>query len=270
MTSTSCRSAGTSTRGSGASSAASWTRSSSPRPASSAARRDAAVHAAVPRPRSCCPPSARARSRSSAAPDDAGTRDLLAGIADPVAEATAAAERAFLVAIGGDCNTPLAAHAWVGGGRVTLRAMVIDPEGRERVDETGTRPVAGGGAPGPRGRGASTRGRGGAGCSADERARVPGGGGARRSGPPHPPRGALPRDRGRRGARLPRRTRRCFRSCGRRPRSSPSGVPTTRRLAQARHRGPADRARARGQVVCGSRTATRSCSGAAARRRKRS
>jgi hydroxymethylbilane synthase len=74
--------------------------------------------------------------------DDVGTRELLAGISDPVAEATAAAERAFLVAIGGDCNTPLAAHARVDGARVTLRAMVIDPEGRERVDETGTGPVA--------------------------------------------------------------------------------------------------------------------------------
>ena len=74
--------------------------------------------------------------------DDARTRDLLAGISDPDAETAAAAERAFLVAIGGDCNTPLAAHARVDGGRVTLRAMVIDPEGRERVDESGTRPAA--------------------------------------------------------------------------------------------------------------------------------
>jgi hydroxymethylbilane synthase len=65
--------------------------------------------------------------------DDAPTRELLAAIEDPVAAAAAAAERGFLVAIGGDCNTPLAAHAEVAGERLTLRALVTDPEGRERV-----------------------------------------------------------------------------------------------------------------------------------------
>jgi hydroxymethylbilane synthase len=74
--------------------------------------------------------------------DDARTRELLAGISDPIAEAAAAAERGFLAAIGGDCNTPLAAHASVDGGRLTLRALVIDPEGRERVEDARGGPVA--------------------------------------------------------------------------------------------------------------------------------
>jgi hydroxymethylbilane synthase len=74
--------------------------------------------------------------------DDAGTRELLRGIADADAEAAAAAERGFLAAIGGDCNTPLAAHARVEGGRITLRALVTDVEGRERVEDTRTRMVA--------------------------------------------------------------------------------------------------------------------------------
>jgi hydroxymethylbilane synthase len=74
--------------------------------------------------------------------DDARTRELLAGIADATAEAAAAAERGFLAAIGGDCNTPLAAYAQVDGGRITLWALVTDPEGRERVEDTRTRAVA--------------------------------------------------------------------------------------------------------------------------------
>jgi hydroxymethylbilane synthase len=65
--------------------------------------------------------------------DDGGTREILAAIEDPVAAAAAAAERSFLAAIGGDCNTPLAAYAEVAGGRLTLRALVIDAEGRERI-----------------------------------------------------------------------------------------------------------------------------------------
>ncbi|MCW5892870.1 MAG: hydroxymethylbilane synthase [bacterium] len=66
--------------------------------------------------------------------DDAATRACLRVVADADAEVAVAAERAFLHAIGGDCNTPMAAHAEVAGARVALRAMVIDPDGRERVE----------------------------------------------------------------------------------------------------------------------------------------
>jgi hydroxymethylbilane synthase len=72
--------------------------------------------------------------------DAADTRARLRAIADADAEVAVAAERAFLHAIGGDCNTPLAAHAVVDGGRVRLRAMVIDPDGTERFDEAGDAP----------------------------------------------------------------------------------------------------------------------------------
>ena len=74
--------------------------------------------------------------------DDARTRELLAGISDPTAEAAVSAERGFLVAIGGDCNTPLAACARVDHDRITLRALVTDPEGRERVEDARTRSIA--------------------------------------------------------------------------------------------------------------------------------
>jgi hydroxymethylbilane synthase len=76
--------------------------------------------------------------------DDAPTSELLAAIEDPVAAAATAAERSFLAAIGGDCNTPLAAYAEVAGERLTLRALVTDPEGRERIATARTGRVADG------------------------------------------------------------------------------------------------------------------------------
>jgi len=39
------------------------------------------------------------------------------------------AERAFLWRVGGSCRTPLAAHAVVAGGSVTLRALIASPDG---------------------------------------------------------------------------------------------------------------------------------------------
>ena len=70
--------------------------------------------------------------------DDGRTRELLAGIEDEASATAVRAERSFLLAVGGDCNTPLAAHATVGGGRVDLRALVTDHDGRRWLEETGT------------------------------------------------------------------------------------------------------------------------------------
>jgi len=74
--------------------------------------------------------------------DAAPTRALLAAVEDRAAATAVAAERAFLLAIGGDCNTPLAAHATVADGRVTLRALVIDQDGRRWLEEAGSAPAA--------------------------------------------------------------------------------------------------------------------------------
>jgi hydroxymethylbilane synthase len=74
--------------------------------------------------------------------DDAATRALIAAIEDSSAAAAVAAERAFLLAIGGDCNTPLAAHATVADGRVSLRALVTDLEGRRSLEEADSAPMA--------------------------------------------------------------------------------------------------------------------------------
>src|SRR5262249_55926034 len=68
---------------------------------------------------------------------DAATRSLLAAVADRDAADSVAAERAFLLAIGGDCNTPLAAHARVAGDRIHLRVQVSDLDGREWLEDQG-------------------------------------------------------------------------------------------------------------------------------------
>jgi hydroxymethylbilane synthase len=65
--------------------------------------------------------------------DDAKTRDVLSAMHDPVSATCVAAERGVLVALEGDCKTPIAAYA----DRVTadagpvlrLRAFIADPDG---------------------------------------------------------------------------------------------------------------------------------------------
>jgi hydroxymethylbilane synthase len=72
---------------------------------------------------------------------DGPTASLLRAVEDPGAATAVAAERGFLLGIGGDCNTPLAAHATVMDGIVVLRALVIDHDGRRRLEDTARAPV---------------------------------------------------------------------------------------------------------------------------------
>jgi len=74
--------------------------------------------------------------------DDAATRAALAAVDDPGASTTTAAERAFLIGVGGDCSTALAAHATLADGRVTLRALVLDPAGTRVVEDRDSAPAA--------------------------------------------------------------------------------------------------------------------------------
>jgi len=73
---------------------------------------------------------------------DADTRALLAGVADADARDAVTAERAFLIAIGGDCNTPLAAYGRVVAGEVRLRVQVSDLDGREWFEDEDAAPRA--------------------------------------------------------------------------------------------------------------------------------
>jgi len=68
--------------------------------------------------------------------DDLATRTLLGALDDPASAQAIAAERSFLVAIGGDCNTPLAAHATVTALRLRLRAQVSDIAGERWLEDT--------------------------------------------------------------------------------------------------------------------------------------
>jgi hydroxymethylbilane synthase len=67
--------------------------------------------------------------------DDAATRTVLARIDHAPSARALAAERAFLQAIGGDCNTPLAAHATEAEGRLRLRAQVCDLDGHRWLED---------------------------------------------------------------------------------------------------------------------------------------
>jgi len=58
----------------------------------------------------------------------------LAGVLDDAdAHAAVLAERAFLRGMGGDCTTPIAAHALVSAQEVELSAAVADPSGRRLI-----------------------------------------------------------------------------------------------------------------------------------------
>jgi hydroxymethylbilane synthase len=60
--------------------------------------------------------------------DDARVTALCRPLADAEAEATAAAERALLVGLGGSCRTPLGGHARVVGDRLRLEGLVGRPD----------------------------------------------------------------------------------------------------------------------------------------------
>jgi hydroxymethylbilane synthase len=73
---------------------------------------------------------------------DQRTRELLAGIEDAETAVAVSAERGFLAAIGGDCNTPLAAHGTVTAGRVALRVLVTDVDGLRSLADGDSAPVS--------------------------------------------------------------------------------------------------------------------------------
>jgi hydroxymethylbilane synthase len=65
--------------------------------------------------------------------DDAPTRALLAAVDDAHTAACVAAERAFLFALDGSCRTPLAGLATLAGDRLSLRGLIVRPDGSETL-----------------------------------------------------------------------------------------------------------------------------------------
>ena len=65
---------------------------------------------------------------------DKRTRDVLAAIDDPETATALAAERAFLAELDGSCRTPIAGHARLEDGRLTLRGEVLREDGSESFE----------------------------------------------------------------------------------------------------------------------------------------
>ncbi|ACB93666.1 hydroxymethylbilane synthase [Beijerinckia indica] len=76
--------------------------------------------------------------------DDAATLALLAPILDPATHVALAAERGFLTVLDGSCKTPIGAHATVEHDQVTLRGIVLRPDGSEWFEACESGPLESG------------------------------------------------------------------------------------------------------------------------------
>ncbi len=65
--------------------------------------------------------------------NDAATRALLEALDHPATATCVAAERAFLFALDGSCRTPIAGLATLAGGRLSLRGLIVRPDGSETL-----------------------------------------------------------------------------------------------------------------------------------------
>jgi len=63
---------------------------------------------------------------------------LCRALADPAAEVTTTAERALLAGLGVGCRTPVAGHATLADGRLTVAGLVGRPDASEMIHETVT------------------------------------------------------------------------------------------------------------------------------------
>jgi hydroxymethylbilane synthase len=66
--------------------------------------------------------------------DDAETHELISQLNEPGVAAQIRAERAFLFELGADCHTPIGVHATLHGTRLRLRALVLAPDGNDRIE----------------------------------------------------------------------------------------------------------------------------------------
>jgi hydroxymethylbilane synthase len=68
--------------------------------------------------------------------EDSGTRALLAAIDHKPTADRVAAERALLAALDGSCRTPIAALAEIAGEGLSLRGLIVRPDGSELIEVT--------------------------------------------------------------------------------------------------------------------------------------
>ncbi len=64
---------------------------------------------------------------------DKNPADYLKALDHPPSRQAALAERAFLKTLGGSCQTPIAGHASIESGELTMRGLVISPDGQQIV-----------------------------------------------------------------------------------------------------------------------------------------
>ncbi|KAG1715090.1 Porphobilinogen deaminase [Nymphon striatum] len=76
--------------------------------------------------------------------DDTRAADMLAAIHDRETGERLAAERAFLAALDGSCETPIAGLATLDGDTLHLQGEVLRPDGSTALTESGSAPIADG------------------------------------------------------------------------------------------------------------------------------
>jgi hydroxymethylbilane synthase len=72
---------------------------------------------------------------------DKRSQELLAALNHSVTASSTAAERALLAALDGSCRTPIAALAEIAGGTLSLRALIVRPDGSELIEARRSGPV---------------------------------------------------------------------------------------------------------------------------------
>ena len=90
----------------------------------------------------CCRRSAREALGIECRADDAASLAIVSRLDDSASRAAVTAERALLATLGGGCHVPLGARATVTAAAVTLRAAVLSPDGRQRIDASQSDAVA--------------------------------------------------------------------------------------------------------------------------------
>ncbi len=80
--------------------------------------------------------------------DDTRAAEMLAAIHDTETGQRLAAERAFLTALDGSCQTPIGGLAELDGGMVRLRGEILRPDGSESLADVATAPIEDGAAMG--------------------------------------------------------------------------------------------------------------------------
>ena len=73
--------------------------------------------------------------------DDHRAAEMLSAIHDVETGQRLAAERAFLAALDGSCETPIAGLADLAGGTLRLRGEILRPDGSESLSDDRTAPI---------------------------------------------------------------------------------------------------------------------------------